>query len=418
LPVVTGSAAAAGRARERQAVDILNRYADKSPRRVIGITASLAGIDAALLDIIGAGASTQISLLRFRRVGYAAKMREALAHATSAECPGLDLCRLNFALGRLLADAAREVTRGSGGTLGDVDLIGCSGLTLYHLSRPDVDSELEPPGAILQIGELAVVAEQTGATTVGDFGATDIAAGGCGSPLMPFADFVLFHHPAKTRAVQTIGRMASVTLVPAGDDPERVVAFDTGPGHAVVDAITEIISEGKLLCDRDGRLASLGQVNPELLAHMMSHAFLQRRPPKRASGLDFGSDFITGILDAAQRHDLTVEDLLATVTAFTAESIASSYRDFLAPEHDIDELILGGSGSYNAALRRMLKSRLPGLPIYLHEDFGIYGEAKDAVGYAILANQTMLGRASNLPRATGAAHSRPLGKIIPAAAGA
>jgi len=111
-----------------------------------------------------------------------------------------------------------------------------------------------------------------------------------------------------------------------------------------------------------------------------------------------------------------VEDLLATATAFTAESIAASYRDFLASEHHIDEVILGGGGSYNATLRRMLKSRLPGLPIYLHEDFGIYGEAKEAIAYAILANETMLGRASNLPRATGAAHPRPLGKIVPGSA--
>jgi anhydro-N-acetylmuramic acid kinase len=191
-----------------------------------------------------------------------------------------------------------------------------------------------------------------------------------------------------------------------------VVAFDTGPGHVVVDAITEIVSEGKLLSDHDGRLASLGVVSEEVLAHMMSHAFIRRAPPKTSGPREFGPEFISGMLDAAQRYDISVEDLLATATAFTAESIARSYGEFLAREHRIDEVILGGSGSYNATLRRMLQSRLPGLPIYLHEDFGIYGEAKEAMAYAILANETMLGRASNLPRATGAAHRRPLGKIV------
>jgi len=397
-------------------MDAISQYTQEASRRVIGLSAGVNGIDAALVDIAGAGASTRISLLRFRRAGYSGEMREALTRATSPECPGIEICRLNFALGHLMADAAKQVTRGSGHALADVDLIGCSGLTLYHLAQPPEGADPSCPTSILQIGELAVMAEQTGVTTVGDFGATDIAAGGYGAPLMPFADFVLFHHQAKTRAVQTIGRMASVTLVPAGDDPEGVTAFDTGPGHMVADAITEIVSEGKLLYDRDGRLASLGQVSPELLEHMMSHSFIRRRPPKSSSGFDFGSDFISGVLDTAERHDITVEDLLATATAFTAESIAASYRDFLASEHHIDEVILGGGGSYNATLRRMLKSRLPGLPIYLHEDFGIYGEAKEAIAYAILANETMLGRASNLPRATGAAHPRPLGKIVPGSA--
>jgi len=397
-------------------MESLVRYADKLARRVIGLTATPSGIDAALVDVRGAGASTQLSLLRFRRVGYAGEVREALTRATSAECPGIAICRLNFALGRLLAEAAKHVTRGTGLALGDVDLIGCSGFTLYHVGQLAEPPELYP-GCVLQIGELAVVAEETGVTTVGDFCASDMAAGGSGAPLMAFADFVLFHHRTRTRAVQSIARMASVTLLPAGDDPERVVAFDTGPGHAVVDALTEIVSEGKLLYDHDGRLASLGQVNPELLEHMMSHAFLRRSPPKSASGMDFGSDFITGLLDMAQHQDVSVEDLLATATAFTAESIARSYREFLARDYTIDEMILGGGGSYNATLRSMLKSRLPGVPIYLHEDFGIYGEAKEAIGYAILANETMLGRASNVPRATGASHPRPLGKIVPGTIG-
>jgi anhydro-N-acetylmuramic acid kinase len=398
-------------------MEVFSGYAQKSPRRVVGMSASLAGIDAALVDITGGGAGTQISLLRFRRVGYTTEVREGLMRATAAESPGIAICRLNFALGHLLADAARQVTRSGGGAVEDVDLIGCSGLTLYHVSGGRGESGLAWPASILQIGELAVVAVETGTTTVGDFGAADVAAGGSGTPLMPFVDFVLFHHHAKTRAVQNIGRTASVTLVPAGDDPERAVAFDTGPGHAVVDAITEIVSEGKLLGDHDGRLASLGQVSPELLDYMMSHAFIRRSPPKSAGAMEFGSEFITGVLDVAQHCDITVEDLLATATAFTAESIACSYREFLAPEHDIDEVILGGGGSYNATLRRMLKSRLPTVPVFLHEDFGIYGEAKDAIGYAILANETMLGRTSNLPRAGGASHRPVVGKIVPGCAG-
>jgi anhydro-N-acetylmuramic acid kinase len=396
-------------------MNALTHYAEKAMRRVVGLSASLAGIDAVLLDISGSGASTRISLLCFRRTGYPVQTRDALVRATSPECPGIEICRLNFALGRLLADAAKQVVRSKGGSLDDVDLVGCGGLPLYHLIPQHDPDDRSRQTSVLQVGELAVIAEETGATTVGDFGASDIAAGGCGAPLMPFVDFVLFHHAAKTRAVQTIDRMASVTLVPAGDDPDAVVAFDTGPGHLVVDTITSVVSEGKLVCDHDGRLASLGQVSPQLLQHMMAHPFIRRAPPKSSSGVEFGSDFIGSVLDMAERFDITVEDLLATATAFTAESIAQSYREFLTPQHKIDEVILGGDGSYNAALRRMLRSRLPELPFYLHEDFGIYSEAKSAIASAILANETMLGHASNIRRATGAAHSRALGKIVPGA---
>lgn len=399
---------------EREQMRIPGDYPHKANRRVIGIGATFSSVDAALLSIAGAGAATQISLLRFRRTGYSVQMREALTRAMSPECPGIDLCELNFALGRLMADAAKNVTRSSGASLEDVDLIGCGRLTVCHVGSAGQTVAPPSPASILQIGELAVVAEETGVTTIGDFGATDIAAGGAGAPLMPFIDFVLFHHRTKTRAVQNVGRMASVTLVPAGDDPDAVLAFDTGPGHGVVDALTAIVSEGKLLYDHDGRLASLGEVQQELLDFMMAHPFIRRAPPK--SGLhEFGPDFISEVLDAAERYDVTVEDLLATATAFTAESIVQSYRDFLAPDYRIDEVVLGGPGSYNAALRRMLQSRLPGMPIYLHEDFGIYGEAKEAITCAVLANETMLGRASNLPRATGASHPRPLGKIVPGA---
>ena len=394
-------------------MDALSHYAQKATRRVVGLSASLAGIDAVLLDIAGSGAGTRLSLLCFRRSGYPVQTRDALVRAASPECPGIEICRLNFSVGHLLADAAKQVVRSKGCSLDDIDLVGCGGLPLYHLMAQDEADDSSRQTSILQIGELAVIAEDTGATTVGDFGATDIAAGGCGAPLTPFVDFVLFHHVSRTRAVQTVDRMASVTLVPAGDDPEAVVAFDTGPGHLIVDTITSVVSEGKLLCDHDGRLAGLGRVSPELLEHMMAHPFIRRSPPKTSSGVEFGSDFVGSVLDVAERCDMTVEDLLATATAFTAESIAASYREFLGPEHRIDEVILGGDGSYNAALRRMLRSRLPGVPFYLHEDFGIYGEAKSSIGYAILANETMLGHASNIRRATGASHPRPLGKIVP-----
>ncbi len=182
----------------------------------------------------------------------------------------------------------------------------------------------------------------------------------------------------------------------------------------IIDALVTALTKGEKTFDQDGALSALGRVDEKLLSWLMAHDYISRRPPKSTGREEFGAEFVGRLLGKAEADDIAAEDLLTTAVAFTAASIAKSYKDFILFEHDIDEVILGGGGSYNATLRRMLQERLPGIPIFLHEDLGIPGEAKEALAFAILGNETMLGRPSNVPRATGARRPVILGKIVPA----
>ncbi len=398
-------------------------YAGKETRTVVGLMSgtSADGIDAALTRISGSGDSIRASLVAFRDFPYEGSVRRAIFALFSPEAPVVDVCRMNFALGRLFAQAALELIGGRELRPAEVDLIASHGQTICHLP-PGGPYEAAVGGSTLQIGEPAVIAELTGVTVAADFRPRDIAAGGQGAPLVPYADFALFRHPEKTRAVQNIGGIANVTVLPAGGGLDDVVAFDTGPGNMIIDALVTAFSQGEMRFDRDGELGALGKVDEGLLFWLMGHEFLRRQPPKSTGREEFGSKFVGELLARAEAQGVSAEDLLTTTTAFTAECIAAAYRDFVVPRYQLDEVILGGGGSYNLTLRRMLQERLPArgtaggprTPIFLHEDFGLRGDAKEALAFAILGNETVLGQPANLPQVTGASRAVILGKIVPA----
>jgi anhydro-N-acetylmuramic acid kinase len=403
--------------------DLIARYAEKKTRTVIGLMSgtSADGIDACLARVSGSGETISASLVGFRKTPYAASARKRILALFSPEAPAIEVCRMNYLLGRLFGEAALDLMRRCNLKPGAVDLIASHGQTICHLppggpfdyaqGRPFDDLA---GGATLQIGEPAAIAEMTGITVVADFRGQDVAAGGQGAPLVPYADYALFRSATKTRAIQNIGGIANVTLLPAGGGIDDIIAFDTGPGNMVIDALITALTQGRKTFDEDGALSALGRVDEKLLARLMRHDYLARRPPKSTGREEFGAAFVTMLLETAQAEDISAEDLLATAVAFTAESIARAYKDFILLEHKIDEVVLGGGGSYNATLRRMLQQRLPGIPIFLHEDLGVSGEAKEALAFAMLGNETMLGRPANVPSATGARRRVILGKIVPA----
>jgi len=396
-------------------MDFLARYAQKEVRAVIGLMSgtSADGIDAALTKISGSGDDISVSLVAYHKTPYDPVVRRAILALCAPDAPVIDLCRMNFILGRLFAEAALALMRSRDLSPAQVDLIASHGQTVCHLP-PGAPGADRSGGSTLQIGEPAVIAELIGVIVVADFRPQDIAAGGQGAPLVPYADYALFRHPHKTRAIQNIGGIANVTFLPAAGGLDDVIAFDTGPGNMLLDALVSAFTRGQQAFDKDGALSALGRVQEELLRWLMQHEFLSRPPPKSTGREEFGEQFLGEVLERAQAADITAEDLLTTTAAFTAETIAASYRDFLLPRSPIDEVILGGGGSYNATLRRMLQERLPGITIFLHEDFGIRGDAKEAVAFAILGNETMLGRPANIPAATGAKRPVILGKIVPA----
>ena len=257
-----------------------------------------------------------------------------------------------------------------------------------------------------------MIAERTGIPTVADFRPRDMAVGGQGAPLVPYADYVLFRHGRLSRAVQNIGGIANVTFLPRQCRREDVTAFDTGPGNMVIDGLVRLITQGKRHYDRGGAMAARGRVDGGLLKEMLQHLFLRRRPPKSTGREAFGQSYCDWFHSEGRRHGLAPEDMIATATAFTAASIARAYRKFL-PEMP-DEAILCGGGVRNATLVAMLRGELKSVKIRSTDDFGIDVDAKEAVSFTLLALATVKGVANNMPGATGADRPVVLGKIVPA----
>jgi anhydro-N-acetylmuramic acid kinase len=368
------------------------------------------GIDAVVAEIAGSGRQLRARVLAHAHQPFSLAMRRRILHVclhgTVAE-----ICELNFALGEHFARAALAAIRRAKRKPGDIAAIGSHGQTIHHLPNARTPSTL-------QIGEPAVIAERTGITTVADFRVRDMAAGGQGAPLVPYADWALFTDKTRPRIVQNIGGIGNLTFLPPRAKLDEVIAFDTGPGNMVMDALVTALTRGRQTFDRDGRWAARGHVSEKLLAELMAHPFLQRRPPKTTGREEFGEVFLRGMLASARRLRLRPEDMVATATAFTAASIADAYRRFVFPKLKADErgslqIILGGGGAKNPTLREMLAHRIGVGTLFTHEDFGIANAAKEALAFAILAHETLLGNPGNVPTATGARRATVLGKIVP-----
>ncbi len=359
--------------------------------RVAGIMSgtSLDGIDVAIVDIRG----RKVSTAAFHSKPYSSAVRARLFSAATGQGNPAEISGLNFLLGELSARAVIETCRRAEISLETIELIGSHGQTIFH----------EGAASTLQIGEASVIAERTGAPVVSDFRTRDIAAGGQGAPLVPYVDYLLFHHPRRGRVALNIGGIANVTAVPPGADSGKVIAFDTGPGNMVIDALTAGFTKGRQLFDRGGEIAARGQVNRKLLERLLQNPYYRRKPPKSAGREQYGDALVKKLIGSG----LAWEDLIATATALTARTIADAIQQFVLPRMRVDDLIVSGGGVHNAELVK----RLSDLPVRSSADFGIDPDAKEAIAFALLAYQTWRGRASNLPSATGARRPVILGKI-------
>jgi anhydro-N-acetylmuramic acid kinase len=382
----------------------------KGTLRVAGLMSgtSVDGADVAIVDV----SRRKVQLRAFEMFAYPPALRERILSLCRPESARLDdICHYNFVLGEVFADAVIKLCSKSGITLSSIDLIGSHGQTIYHNARGRRHGR-RAIRSTLQIGEPSVIAQRTGIATVADFRPRDMAAGGEGAPLVPFADYILFSHNRLTRAVQNIGGIANVTLLPGGGVLGEVTAFDTGPGNMVIDGIIRLATGGKRNFDRNGKMAARGTIDKTLLGDMLRHPFLRRTPPKSTGREEFGAAFVEHIYRRAVEIGLSDADIVATVTAFTARSIAQAYRQFLPSMPD--EVILCGGGAHNGTLVEMLRSELADVKMLSTDDFGISVDAKEAVSFAVLAWATIKGMPNNLPGATGAEQPVVLGKIVPA----
>jgi len=376
------------------------------------------GIDVALVRVQGRGFRSRLELLAHYHFPYPSEVRRAVLQAMNAQSAKVaDLARLNFTLGELYAKAVQAAQRRA---KLECALVGCHGQTLYHQSAAmrylgrDV-------ACTWQTGEGAIIARKLGVPVVSDFRGADMAAGGTGAPLVPFLDYVLFRHRRFGRIVQNIGGIGNLTAIPPRAKPEDVMAFDTGPGNMVMDAVAERLFEVPF--DRNGRLAAKGTVMESVVRQLLRRSFFQQGPPKTAGREQFGREYVAGFLRLCGQAEK--QDVLATATALTARSIGRAVRDIVVAADAANvvegsrwpsryrEMIVSGGGTKNATLMRMIREELAPLKMRVRtsDDFGLPSEAKEAVAFALLAYQTWRRLPSNVPSATGAKQNVILGKV-------
>jgi anhydro-N-acetylmuramic acid kinase len=338
---------------------------------------------------------------------YPKAVRRAVLQAmNAAQISVADLARLNFLLAELYAEAV--LTTQHRFRL-KVELIGCHGQTLYHQGEP-ANFLGRKLAVTWQTGEGAVIAARTGVPVVSDFRPADMAAGGKGAPLVPFLDYLLYRDRQIGRVVQNIGGIANLTAIPAGASAKQVIAFDTGPGNMVIDAVTERLFGQPY--DRDGRIAASGAVLKRVVSEILRRPFFRRPPPKTAGREEFGREFAQQFIKSCGRARKA--DVVATATALTARSIADALRRFvLTRRGNYREFVVSGGGANNPTLLAMLANELRPLHLTIRasDEFGLPSAAKEAAAFALMAYETWNHRPANIPSATGARRPAILGKI-------
>jgi anhydro-N-acetylmuramic acid kinase len=376
------------------------------------------GIDATLVRVSGAPPNLAAELEGHFHVPFPPYVRERILRlANGATSTMAEISELNFLLGEELARAAIAACKKWRVAIQDVSLIGSHGQTVFHQGTTGRSQGKVRMASTLQLGDISLIAERTGIPTVGDFRPADMAAGGQGAPLIPFADYLFYGDSVRGRVALNIGGIANVTVIPAGARPQDVFAFDTGPGNMIVDALVERTTHGRAEFDRDARIALSGRTIPELLVRLMHEPYLRKKPPKSTGREQFGQDYAQGLLAWGKQHHAGLPDLVRTTTVFTSLSIADAFRRFILPRTHVEELIVAGGGAHNPLMMAQLAASLPGIEVIPASHFGVPPEAKEAFGFALLAYETYHGRPSNLPSATGAKHTAVLGKLAHAGNG-
>jgi len=374
------------------------------------------GIDIALASISGAPPRVKARLLNHTALKFPAQVREEILRvAEQRAITAGELSQLNFRLGQLFADAAKTACKRFRVAVSSVDLIGSHGQTIFHQGVP-ANYLGAPTNSTLQIGEAAVIAARTGVTTVSDFRPADMALGGQGAPLVPYADYLLYSDRKLERASLNLGGIANVTVIPAGAARERVFAFDTGPANMLIDALVADFTRGREKFDVGARMALAGRAIPALLDELMRDPYLKKAPPKSTGREYYGGDYVKRVLALGRRYRAKPNDLIRSVTIFTALSVVDALNRFVTPKTKLDQLIVSGGGARNPLIMAQLGAALPGVEVLPSSRVGVPEEAKEAFAFALLAYESFHQRAGNVFSATGASGPAILGKICYAGA--
>jgi len=403
----------------------------KNSLLVLGLMSgtSADGIETALARISGVPSRLRSELVAHTSLPIPKPIRaKILELAEGARVPVAEISQLNFRIGELFAGAALAACKKFRVPVKRLDLIASHGQTIFHQGR-QIPFAGTRTASTLQIGEPAIIAARTGVTTIGDFRPADMAAGGQGAPVVPFADYVLYRHEKLGRVSLNLGGIANITVIPARAKLRDVFAFDTGPANMLIDALVSHFTKGHRPYDKNAALARRGRINEGLFRLLMKDPYLRLRPPKSTGREYFGATYVKNLLAFAKKHKITSPDLLYTVTYFTAASVVDACRRFVLPRHKISQLIVSGGGTRNPLLMVQLKVLLqisslsrhsplttrhfssPYIEVIPSTQFGIPEQAKEAYAFALLAYETFHHRPSNVPSATGAQRPAVLGKI-------
>jgi anhydro-N-acetylmuramic acid kinase len=386
---------------------------NEKPMLVLGMMSgtSADGIDVALARVSGAPPNLNAKLLGHTSVNFPAALRkEILRVAEQHPITAGALSQLNFRLGEHFAGAAVAACRQFRVPPSKIALIGSHGQTIFHQGKP-VNFLGRPTASTLQIGEPATIASHTGITTVGDFRPADVALGGQGAPLVPYADYLLYGHKTFGRVSLNLGGIANITVLPRAAKPQQVFAFDTGPANMLIDALVSHFTGGRQRFDKNARLASQGRSLPALLDDLLRDPYLKLAPPKSTGREYYGHAYLKKLFTLGRRHRAKPNDLIRAATIFTALSVVDAMNRFVMPKTKIHQLIVSGGGAHNPLILAQLSAALPGIEVLPSSRLGIPEDAKEAFAFALLAYETVHQRPANLPSATGARGPAILGKI-------
>jgi anhydro-N-acetylmuramic acid kinase len=395
----------------RSPLDILTRIVTKPTRLVCGIMSgtSVDAVDVALVRISGSGPALAVEQLHFAETLYSEELQQRIFNNCEVASSNInDICLLHVALAHVYADAVRDLCRENGVAIEDVDLVGMHGQTLRHLPEP-VDIAGYAIRSTLQAGSGPTLATLLQLPVVHDFRAGDMALGGQGAPLVPAVDYLLFHSETEHRVLLNIGGIANLTWLPRGADPTLVQAFDTGPGNMLIDALMRKFMGREY--GEDGSVASMGTVNHDLLSWMLQHPYFRQKPPKSTGRESFGEDYLNDLLDVARDLSvLEVPDVIATVSECTVRSISMALRALL-PADTRFRLLLSGGGARNRFIADGLRYAFPEAVVENTAALGVNPDAKEAIAFAVLANEWLMGNTASLPGTTGARRAALLGSL-------
>lgn len=378
----------------------LKNVAEKD--RVLGVGlmsgTSLDGIDAALVEITKG--QKGVKLLEFHTTSYSQEEKQALLQLCHPETSTVDrICRQNVRLGHKFAEAARAVCEQNGRSIKDVDFVSSHGQTIYHMPEDQ---------ATFQIGELAVIAEQTGCLTVGDFRPSDMAVGGQGAPLVPYADKLLFRDASIGRILVNIGGISNLSVVEA-EGGQDVLAMDTGPGNVLIDSVVQL-GAGKPF-DEGGKIAATGNIQTEWLQEMVDQdEYLKQGLPKTTGREFYTWEKAKRLFEEGESRGYSFEDMVATVTAFTATAIVTHIKRFVDPHYQTEEVLIAGGGVHNQTLLALIQQELS-QQVKPLDELNFSSDAKEAITFALLGYEFLNGRPNQVPSATGANKEVSMGKL-------